>query len=403
MSWRSAPRRRCVPPRPPPSSTVTGDLLTLPADCLERVLSQLPARALCRSMAVSRSVLLAASASTLWIPICADVWPETFEGQPPSPAWYAPRALLFRGLTLCSTALGGAESTAARRAVLAIGGAWDYSLTNKTTHLLCGAMHVRANSCRPPCAVRRGADAALRCAGCGTTSVYPLLSDRRPSSLLTPQTKKAVAAARARGRVRVVRHEWLRSSVRAAVSLPAGLFIALTRLLTDLLWSRWSRRRDSQRQCSVRRCCTARSYVSAGCPLSCGTTSRKRSSGATARAAHHAANVTPSPTHHVPPTSPDAATQRNPTTSCAHASYADPATLHRCRHGGLFDEFLRAPSSAQPSTHLLTAMRSATASTASDGKLKAARRWGVAVVSIAWLTDAIRDGLPTDPERYAVR
>jgi hypothetical protein len=48
-------------------------------------------------------------------------------------------------------------------------------------------------------------------------------------------------------------------------------------------------------------------------------------------------------------------------------------------------------------------MRSATASTASDGKLKAARRWGVAVVSIAWLTDAIRDGLPTDPERYAVR
>ena len=73
------------------------------------------------------------------------------------------------------------------------------------------------------------------------------------------------------------------------------------------------------------------------------------------------------------------------------------------RHGGLFDEFLRSPSSAQPSTHLLTATRTAMASTASDGKLKAARRWGVAVVSLAWLTDAVRDGRPTDPELYAVR
>ncbi|KAL1520711.1 hypothetical protein AB1Y20_022280 [Prymnesium parvum] len=178
-TWRSAPRRRIVPPRPPPAITSSGLFHLLPSDCLERVLAQLSPPALCQLMAVSRFLRLAASHSALWRKHCVALWPaDTFTTAPPSPSTYSSRVHLFRGLTICSTSLGN-EAEAASTLVRSMGGTWTDALTSATTHLLCGATH----------------------------------------------TKKARLALHSRGRIHLVCSNWLHRSVESAQLQPERVFV----------------------------------------------------------------------------------------------------------------------------------------------------------------------------------
>ena len=139
------PRRRLSPPRQE-AVQVTG-LHVLPPDCMAMVLGCLTPATLGRLLQASHAWHRQAATAALWRVHCLVIWPyDSFETGPPSPAHYSRRCNLFRRRVLCGTALGSL-SAAAARAVKAMGGSWDDALTNMTTHLLCGATHVRAHFC----------------------------------------------------------------------------------------------------------------------------------------------------------------------------------------------------------------------------------------------------------------